>query len=60
MEWAKRQLATADLGDQRLNHRLIKVAQQLVCKPSESISTACGGCADTLGAYTLLSNDRFG
>ncbi len=59
MCWAEQEWATADLGDERLNRRLMKVAQQFADKPSQSIPTSCGGWTDTLGAYRLLSNDRF-
>lgn len=59
MGWAAQEWATADLGDRRLNRRLIKVAQQLADKPTASIPGACGGWADTAGAYRMLSNDSF-
>ncbi|MGH8032797.1 MAG: IS4 family transposase, partial [Luteimonas sp.] len=58
MGWAADEWATADLGDVRLNRRLVKVAQQLADKPTASIPGACGGWADTLGTYRMLSNDR--
>jgi hypothetical protein len=58
MGWAEQEWAAADLGDERLPRRLVKVAQQLADKPSRSIPTSCGGWADTIGAYRLLSNDR--
>jgi Transposase Tn5 dimerisation domain/Transposase DNA-binding len=59
MGWAAQEWATADLGDRRLNRRLIKVAQQLADKPAASIPGACGGWADTAGAYRMFSNDSF-
>ena len=59
MGWAAQEWATADLGDRRLNRRLIKVAQQLADKPTASIPGACGGWADTAGAYRMFSNDSF-
>ncbi|MDQ6680174.1 MAG: IS4 family transposase [Pseudomonadota bacterium] len=59
MGWAQQEWATADLGDRRLNRRLVKVAQQLADKPTASIPGACGGWADTAGAYRMLSNERF-
>lgn len=58
MSWAKEELGTAELGDQRLVKRLVKVAETLGSKPSESIPGACGGWADTRGAYRLFSNER--
>ena len=59
MGWAAKEWGTADLGDARLNRRLIKVAQQLADKPTASIPQACGSWADTAGAYRMLSNDSF-
>lgn len=59
MGWAEQEWATADLGDRRLNRRLIKVAQQLADKPTASIPGACGGWTDTAGAYRMFSNDSF-
>lgn len=59
MGWAAQEWATADLGDRRLNRRLIKVAQQLADKPTASIPGACGGWADTAGAYRMFSNESF-
>ena len=59
MNWAAQEWATADLGDRRLNRRLIKVAQQLADQPTASIPGACGGWTETAGAYHLLGNERF-
>jgi hypothetical protein len=58
MTWSAEEFATVSLGDERLNKRLIKLAEQLSAKPTESIPGACGGWADTAGAYRLLSNER--
>lgn len=57
MSWAAHEWSTADLGDRRLNRRLVKLAQQLGDRPTASIPAACGGWADTAGAYRMLSND---
>ena len=43
MSWAAEEFATVDLGDKRLNKRLVKVAQQWADKPSQSIPIAAGG-----------------
>ena len=51
MNWAAEEFATVDLGDKRLNKRLVKVAQQWADKPSQSIPTASGGWGDTAAAY---------
>ena len=47
-----------DLGDKRLNKRLVKVVQQWAGKPSQSIPTASGGWGDTAAAYRMLDNER--
>jgi hypothetical protein len=60
MQRTKQESATADLGCQRLNHKLIGVTQQLADKPSQSIPTAHGGWFDTIGSYWLICRDRFG
>lgn len=58
MKWAQEELGTAELGDARLNQRLIKVAGQLAAKPTASIPAACGSWGDTAAAYRLLDNER--
>lgn len=58
MNWAGEEFAAVDLGDKRLNQRLIKVAQQWADKPSQSIPTAAGGWGDTAAAYRMLDNER--
>lgn len=56
--WAQEELGTAELGDARLNQRLVKVAGQLAAKPTASIPAACGSWGDTAAAYRLLDNER--
>ena len=58
MSWAAEEFATVDLGDKRLNKRLVKVAQQWADKPSQSIPGAAGGWGDTAAAYRMLDNER--
>lgn len=58
MAWAAEEFATAQLGDKRLNDRLIKLAEQLAAKPTASIPAACGGWGDTAAAYRMLDNER--
>ena len=58
MGWAAEEFATVDLGDQQLNKRLVKLAQQLGDAPAASIPTACGDWGDTAAAYRLLDNER--
>ena len=50
MGWAAEEFATVDLGDKRLNNRLVKLAGQLAAKPTLSIPGACGGWGDTAAA----------
>lgn len=51
------ELATIDLGDQRLNRRARRVLEQLGAKPTVSIPTACGGWGETRAAYRLFDQD---
>jgi hypothetical protein len=56
--WAADEFAMADLGDGRLNRRLIKLADRLADKPTASIPGACGDWAETQGAYRFLSQKK--
>lgn len=47
-----------NLGDKRLNRRLLKIAEQLYQKPDVSPAAACGGWAETTAAYRFFDNDR--
>ena len=58
MNWAQEEMQTADLGDKRLNGRVAKVLEQLGAHPRQSIPTACGGWAETMGAYRFFDNDK--
>ena len=58
VSWAATELAGADLGDARLNRRLVRVAEQLGAQPGASIPVACGGWAETQAAYRLLAHDN--
>lgn len=57
MSWAKAEMKGADLGDERLNRRVIRILDRLGEKPSPSIPTACGGWAETQAAYRFLANE---
>ena len=46
-----------ELGDARLNRRLVRVAEHLGAQPGASIPVACGGWAETQGAYRLLAHE---
>lgn len=53
-------MAGVDLGDQRLNSRVVKLLESLSERPSASIPDACGGWAETKAAYRLLAQDKIG
>jgi hypothetical protein len=58
MNWAEAEMATADLGDERLNRRLAKVLKRLGDAPAASIPLACRGWAEVQGAYRLLDHEN--
>ena len=56
--WASAELRGAEFGDRRLNARAERLLEQWGAKPSLSIPAACGGWAETQGAYRFLSNEK--
>jgi hypothetical protein len=52
--WAKEELGGADLGDERLNNRLINLATRFADKPTASIPGACSDWAETQAAYRFF------
>jgi hypothetical protein len=48
--WAEEEVAHADLGDQRLDDRLVTLWSALGNRPHLSIPAACGGRAETKAA----------
>jgi hypothetical protein len=48
--WATQELRYAELGDARLNRRLVKVVEDLAGQPEASVPQACGDWAATKGA----------
>ena len=57
VSWAAAELGGANLGDARLNRRLVRVAERLGARPGASIPVACGGWAETQAAYRLLAHE---
>jgi hypothetical protein len=57
-QWARREMASVDLGDVRLNERTAEVLAALGEQPTLSIPAACRGRAETAGAYRLLDNPK--
>ena len=56
--WAEEGVKAANLGDKRLNRRLGKVFGHLGRHPQISMPAACGGWAETLGAYRFFDNEK--
>ncbi len=52
------ELETVNLGDQRLNDRARRVLAKLGAQPGASIPAACGGWAETKGAYRLFDHEK--
>jgi hypothetical protein len=60
MSWAEEELAYTDLGDRRLNRRLVKSVTNLAQRPSASVPEASRGWADTKGTYRLWDSKAAG
>jgi hypothetical protein len=56
--WVAEEMKTANLNDKRLNKRLAEVLSDLAERPTASIPAACGGYAETTGAYRLFDNPK--
>jgi hypothetical protein len=54
--WVVDELGSVDLGDQRLNRRLIETAAQMAGQPSAPLNQACGDWAATKGGYRMFKN----
>ncbi|MGH8255813.1 MAG: IS4 family transposase [Steroidobacteraceae bacterium] len=58
VEWLREEFSGVDLGDERLDRRLIKTAELLGKSPVSPINEACGDWASTQAAYRLFDNDK--
>lgn len=56
--WGQAEMDGLELGDERLNRRAVKVLEALGNHPTASIPGACGGYAETAGAYRLIENPK--
>ena len=56
--WAAQELTTPDLGDGRLNKRLVTLLEQLTAHPTQSLPQACGTWADTKAAYRFMASPK--
>ncbi len=57
-DWAREEMATVHLGDQRLDKRAISLLSTLGKRPNLSIPAACKGRAELKAAYGFCNNDR--
>lgn len=56
--WSEEELAGIELGDDRLNRRIIKLAGQLSEQPQAFINQACEDWADSKAAYRFFDNEK--
>jgi hypothetical protein len=55
--WAETELASVQLGDRRLDRRLIQLVGDFSASPATSIPAACGTAAATKAAYRFLDDE---
>jgi hypothetical protein len=58
VEWVTQEFSRADLGDKRLDRRLVKTAEHLANSPASPINEACGTWASTQASYRLFNNPK--
>jgi len=58
ISWVRREFGGANLGDQRLNQRLMDLGAAFFAQPSANIPQACGSIAKAKAAYRFFDNDR--
>lgn len=56
--WVAAELGAVDLGDKRLNWRLLDTTRKLAGQPTASIPQACEDWADTKATYRLFANEK--
>jgi len=56
--WAAEELADVDLGDRRLNRRLMKICDTFSESPESPINQACADWAETKAAYRFFQNEN--
>ena len=56
--WAQEETATVNLGDERLDARLLTLLSTLGQRPTLSIPAACAGRAEMEAAYRFFDNDK--
>jgi hypothetical protein len=58
MSWAAEEMRTINLGDKRLNKRLLFLFDKLGNSPNLSIPASCGGWHETKAAYRFFGHER--
>jgi hypothetical protein len=57
-DWAEEEFGTVDLGDKRLQTRLLSISRDLYARPQANIPQACGSRAKTKAAYRFFKNEN--
>jgi Transposase DNA-binding/Transposase Tn5 dimerisation domain len=58
MEWSIHEFCGLDLGDERLNRRLLDLAETFAAQPEAPINQACGDWQATKAAYAFFANPK--
>jgi len=58
LSWAEREFISANLGDKRLNKRMIEIAKAFMNKPEAQIPQAAGNWARAKGAYRFFDHPK--
>jgi hypothetical protein len=58
VDWVAQELRGADLGDERLDRRLVKTVEHFAQSPIAPINEACGTWASTQASYRLFNNAK--
>ena len=56
--WAKQEFGHTNLGDKRLNDRVVKVALAMAADPAGSLPAQCGNWGQSKGAYRLFNHEK--
>lgn len=56
--WAKNEFLSVDLGDERLNKRLLNISERFAQSPLSPINNACDNWAETKAAYRFFRNEK--
>jgi hypothetical protein len=57
-QWIEDEFSSVDLGDERLNRRLLSIIQSFCSQPDASIPQATGSWDKTKGAYRFMDNPK--